>query len=117
VGRIVFTQLRERLFGASQSKAVAKSRLHFVLVQDRSGLSNDEMARFKKELVGVIKKFFFIEDTGIEIDYQRDQDSTTLVINSPVLRRRLGAKANGSPAPDGNPAPDTEEDAPIAHGA
>lgn len=75
--------------GNKNSKKDAKSRLHFVLVQDRSGLSNDELGDFKKELVGVLKKYFVIDVDTVEVDYQRESDSTTLVINSPVLRRKI----------------------------
>ena len=75
--------------GNNNSKSAAKSRLHFVLVQDRSGLSNDEIANFKKDLVGVLKRYFVIDVESVEVDYQRESESTTLVINSPVLRRKI----------------------------
>ena len=78
------------LIGASSgSKSAAKSRLHFVLVQDRTGLSNDEMAKFKREMVEVIEKYFVIEDRELDIQYQRESDCTTLLINSPVHVRRV----------------------------
>jgi cell division topological specificity factor len=72
----------------AQSKSLARSRLHFVLVQDRTGLGNDEMARFKSELVAVIEKYFLIDKQGFDIDYKREADTTTLLINSPVIVRR-----------------------------
>ena len=89
--------LRSWLFGSSGrgtptndsgSKLRAKSRLHFVLVQDRTGLTTEEMTRFKKEMVAVIEKYFVIEDRELDINYKRDNDSTTLLINSPVRVRR-----------------------------
>ncbi|MCB0339209.1 MAG: cell division topological specificity factor MinE [Bdellovibrionales bacterium] len=80
----------------NDSKSKAKSRLHFVLVQDRSGLTNDEMADFKKDLIGVIGRYFDIDESSVGIEYQRESNSTTLVINSPVLRRKLGAIDGGS---------------------
>ena len=48
--------LWQRIFGtaAEASNQTAKSRLHFVLVQDRTGLSCDELASFKGELLSVI---------------------------------------------------------------
>ena len=68
--------LKEKLFGKKrQSKSLAKSRLHFVLVQDRTGLTNDELASFKKELVTVIEKYFVIDKQGFDIDYQREVDT------------------------------------------
>lgn len=76
------------LFNRSSSSSVAKSRLHFVLVQDRTGLTNDDMSSFKREMVQVIEKYFFIDEKAFDIEYKRDRDSTMLVINSPIVVRR-----------------------------
>ena len=48
---IVLSVIKEKLFGSNKtsSKSMAKSRLSFVLVQDRTGLTNDEIAGFKSE--------------------------------------------------------------------
>lgn len=75
--------------GSSQS---ARSRLHFVLVQDRTGLSSDEMAKFKEEMIGVIEKYFSIDKNTFDIAYKRDSDTTTLLINSPVVVKRSVSK-------------------------
>lgn len=86
----MFKVLRQRFFGNrnGESKNVARSRLHFVLVQDRSGLSNDEMAKFKEEMCRVIDKYFEIDKAGFDISYKREAETTTLLINSPVVVRR-----------------------------
>ncbi|GEM_PF-842114 len=84
----MFNALRERIFGIKTSQSQAKSRLHLVLVQDRSGLSGDEMSDFRLDLLNVLKKYFVISDSGLEVSYQRESASTTLMINSPVLRRK-----------------------------
>ncbi len=100
----MFEQIMNMFQRKNQSKSLAKSRLHFVLVQDRSGLTNEELANFKKDLVSAIQKYFMIEDDSVAVDYQRANDSTTLVINSPVLRRKFagkeGNKSNNKPAND-----------------
>ncbi len=87
-------RLRKSLFGGSKkSKDRAKSRLHFVLVQDRAGLTNEEMAEFKQEIIGVIEKYFVVDKKAFDISYQRESDSTTLIINSPVVvSRKEGPK-------------------------
>ncbi|MCB0311385.1 MAG: cell division topological specificity factor MinE [Bdellovibrionales bacterium] len=72
----------------NHSKSLAKSRLHFVLVQDRTGLTNEEMARFKSEMVEVVERYFVIDKHAFDIEYRRDSDLTTLVINSPIVVRR-----------------------------
>jgi cell division topological specificity factor len=84
----VFAALKEKILGIKSSKAQAKGRLHLVLVQDRTGLSGDEMGTFKADLLAVLKRYFVIDDTGLDVQYQRESNSTTLVINSPVLRKK-----------------------------
>jgi len=88
----VLSALKKILLGGNnESKDVAKSRLHFVLVQDRTGLTNDEMAGFREEMVKVIEKYFVIDKEGFDIKYHRLADTTTLLINSPVIVRRAGS--------------------------
>lgn len=90
----MLSALKKMLFGGNnESKDVAKSRLHFVLVQDRTGLTNDEMAGFREEMVKVIEKYFVIDKEGFDIKYHRLADTTTLLINSPVIVRRVGSVA------------------------
>ncbi len=96
----MFTALRKALFGDSnESKSVAKSRLHFVLVQDRAGLTNDEMSVFKEEMVKVIERYFVIDKEGFDIKYHRQADTTTLLINSPVIVRRQVPASVGKSIP------------------
>lgn len=93
----MLSALRKMLFGESnESKDVAKSRLHFVLVQDRTGLTNDEMAGFREEMVKVIEKYFVIDKEGFDIKYHRLADTTTLLINSPVIVRRAGSASRAA---------------------
>ena len=84
----MFLALKEKLFGHKASKSLAKSRLHFVLVQDRTGLTTDELAGFKSEMINVIEKYFVIDKTGFDIAYNRDGETTTLFINSPIIVKR-----------------------------
>ncbi len=104
----MLSALKKMLFGESsnESKDVAKSRLHFVLVQDRTGLNNDEMSGFREEMLKVIEKYFVIDKDGFDIKYHRLADTTTLLINSPVIVRRVGSVSR-------NPANTTAEE-PVA---
>lgn len=70
----------------------AKSRLHFVLVQDRSGLTGEQMAEFKEEIMSIVEKYFTIDKTGFDVSYKREDNSTTLLINSPVVANRVKPK-------------------------
>ncbi|HMO02177.1 MAG TPA: cell division topological specificity factor MinE [Oligoflexia bacterium] len=85
--------------GKVASKDNARSRLHLVLVQDRTGLSTQEMSRFKEELVEVFKRYFLFDERTFDINYRRERDMTTLSINSPVKVRRgtsVGSKSLSS---------------------
>lgn len=94
----MLSALKHKLFGSnSASKDKAKSRLHFVLVQDRTGLTSEQMTKFKQEMVAVIERYFEVDKNAFDIAYRRDSDTTTLQINSPVVVKRLAAingKAN-----------------------
>ena len=85
----VFQLLKQKFWGSTlDSKNRAKSRLHFVLVQDRTGLSAEDMASFKRELIRVIERYFIIDKQGFDVSYHREGKTTTLLINSPVVVRR-----------------------------
>lgn len=104
--------LREKIFRSNHvSKASAKSRLHFVLVQDRTGLTAEKLASFRKDMVEVIQKYFVIDESGFDVSYKRDTGMTTLVINSPIVVRResalhglVGAEASQKAANAESPA-------------
>lgn len=89
----MWSALKSKFFSSTNSKARAKNRLHFVLVQDRAGLGAEQMARFKSELVAVVEKYFVIDKTHFDITYKRESESTCLQINSPVVVRRQDAAA------------------------
>ena len=92
----MFLALKQKLFGTGKeaSKDRARSRLHFVLVQDRTGLTSEQMAKFKQEMVAVIEKYFDVDKKSFDIAYKRDNDTTTLLINSPVIVKRIAAVKN-----------------------
>ena len=77
----------KNLFKKRFSHNTAKNRLQMVLVQDRSGLSNDEMNDFKKDLLDVISKYFVLENTAVDINWERENQATALVINTPIMGR------------------------------
>lgn len=83
----MFGLFKNGIFGRSSSKGEAKNRLEMVLVQDRSGLSANDMEVFQKEILSVITKFFVLEKKGLEIEWKRADGSTALVINTPIHGR------------------------------
>lgn len=58
-----------------------------VLVQDRSGMTARDMDFFKKDLLEVISKYFIVETKSLQIEWQRSDSATALVINTPVTGR------------------------------
>lgn len=108
------TRAEESSYRDKDTSSTARNRLHFVLVQDRAGLNTDELAQFKREMISVIENYFVIDENGFDISYKRSRETTTLLINSPIIVRRqeavkgiVGARAKGSKASKGVVAPAT----------
>ena len=80
------------LFNKRLSTVTAKNRLQMVLVQDRSGLSPNEMDNFKRDLLDVISKYFSIETSELEVDWRRSETETSLLINTPIAGKIHVAK-------------------------
>ncbi len=81
------------LFLRNNSNRTAKNRLQMVLVQDRSGLTATEMDDFKSDLLDVISKYFSIEKKHLDVNWERTEYETALVINTPVCGRLKQANA------------------------
>ena len=82
----------KKLFGNTNSKQIAKNRLQMVLVQDRSGLTSEEMESFRKDLLEVISRYFSLEKRSVEIEWHRTESETALMINTPVVSRLRAVK-------------------------
>lgn len=89
----MFRRVTERLFGPRQSKVAAKNRLQVVLVQDRSGMSTTDMDNFQSDLLEVLSRYFVLETKAVDIEWKRNENSTELVINTPVMGRSNVGKA------------------------
>ena len=88
----MFENLKSKIFNHRFSNSKAKNRLQMVLVQDRSGLSPQDMEVFKKDLIEVINRYFELEHNELEVEWQRNEASTALIINTPVSSRAVKAK-------------------------
>ena len=95
----MFGNLKALFSGKRLSNDTAKNRLQMVLVQDRSGLTSQDMDFFRRDLLEVISKYFVLEKKSLEIEWQREDNHTALIINTPVIgrpRRVAAAKAAGA---------------------
>lgn len=79
--------ITSRIFGKVFSNETAKNRLQMVLIQDRSGLTSEEMDLFRRDLLDVICKYFVLERKQVDIEWQRTDACTALIINTPVMGR------------------------------
>jgi cell division topological specificity factor len=93
----LFNKFTKKIFGTTNSNLTAKNRLQMVLVQDRSGMTQQDMDDFKKELIDVICKYFVLESKALEVEWKRDNNETALIINTPVMGRPI-TKAKIAPA-------------------
>ena len=69
-----------------------------VLVQDRSGLTSQDMDLFKKDLLEVISKYFTIENKSLQVEWERNDNETALVINTPVVGRLMATQKRAAAA-------------------
>lgn len=85
-----------RIFGQSPSKENAKNRLQMLLVQDRGEMSSEELDNFKSDLLGVLQKYFLLDQETLSIEWKRMGDSTEMLINTPISGRpKRPEAANG----------------------
>ncbi|MDK2821009.1 MAG: cell division topological specificity factor [Clostridia bacterium] len=75
-----------RFFGReTSSRKVAKERLRLVLVHDRVGVSPSLLEALKNDLIKVISEYLDIDNTGLEVNFNQENDSVALVANIPIL--------------------------------
>lgn len=70
------------------SKQIAKERLRLVLVHDRVNVSPSLLEALKVDLMEVISKYMEIEETGLEVNLDKSENSVALVANIPVKRMK-----------------------------
>ncbi len=67
------------------SSDAAKKRLKFALVYDSLEASNDTLDALKKDIVDVISKYFEIDNNDIQLEIDRSDNCSSLVLNTPIL--------------------------------
>jgi cell division topological specificity factor len=63
---------------------IAKERLTFILVQDRSQLSPAVIEQMKEELVAVIGKYFDIDKAHIQLNVERQEGRQVVETSIPI---------------------------------
>lgn len=102
------------------SAEIAKERLQFVLVTDRSHLSPDKLEAMQTEILMVIKRYIDIDELDVQIKFEQRDRKNYLVADIPLHRDQgevYQTPTNANEAkPDapatGEEAADTEESPP-----
>lgn len=76
------------------SKQIAKERLRLVLVHDRVNVSPSLLEALKVDLLEVISKYMEIEETGLEVNLDKSENSVALIANIPVKRMKRAIDQN-----------------------
>ncbi len=87
-----------RIFGGREegSKKAAKERLQLVLVHDRASLAPHILENLKVDLIEVISKYMEIDESGLEVNLDQEEETVALVASIPIrsVRRGIAARAN-----------------------
>ncbi|RNC29941.1 MAG: Cell division topological specificity factor [Candidatus Dichloromethanomonas elyunquensis] len=70
------------------SRIYAKERLRLVLVHDRASISPYLMNRLKEDLLRVISDYMIIDEEGMEVHLDQDEQEVALVASIPVKKIR-----------------------------
>lgn len=74
------------------SKHTAKERLRLVLVHDRASMSPTTLEALKEDLIRVISEYMEIDQAGLEVCLNNEDDSVALVCNIPILKMKRHVK-------------------------
>ncbi len=77
--------LIRKLSGHEPSKVTAKKRLQFALVCDKLEVNDKTLNDLQSDIVEVISKYFEIDRSSLELKVERDDDTSALVFNTPIL--------------------------------
>lgn len=82
----MFNDLLQRLRGSkTTSSQTAKKRLKFAIVYDNLEVSDEVLDALKHDIIEVISRYFEIDTKGISLDIDRSDESSSLVLNTPIL--------------------------------
>jgi len=75
------------------SGSMARERLQILLVHDRSSVAPEVMSMLKDDIIMVVTKYMDIDQSAIDINLSRNDNSVALVASVPVIRlKRLAVR-------------------------
>lgn len=82
------TLLKKLLNRGEDSRQVAKKRLKFALVYDKLEIKEEMLEDLQKDLIDVISRYFEIDRQQMSLDIERSEDTSALIMNTPILAAR-----------------------------
>lgn len=67
------------------SGQTAKKRLKFAIAYDNLEVSDEILDSLKNDIIEVITRYFEIDSKGISLDIDKSEESSSLVLNTPIL--------------------------------
>ena len=67
------------MFRRKKSKDKLKERLKLILTYDKAQLSPVQMESLKEELIAVVKNYFPMDQTDIDVQVERESESVRVV--------------------------------------
>ena len=84
----MFDGISRWLRRGKNSRTVVKNRLQLILIQDRTGVSPEILDALREDMFHVISKYFIIEEGGVEMSLETQDDAVALIANIPVLKMK-----------------------------
>ena len=84
----MFDGISKWLRRGKDSKTVVKNRLQMILIHDRTGVSPEILDALREDMFRVISNYFIVEEDGVEMSLESQDDSVALIANIPVLKMK-----------------------------
>lgn len=80
----------ERILGKQDtSRTAAKDRLRLVLMHDRADIPAPMMEQMRTELLQVLSKYVEIDQSALEVSFERSEGTVALLANIPIRRVKV----------------------------
>jgi len=88
----MLNSLFKRFAGHTPGNETAKKRLKFTLICDQLEVNDSTLKNLQDDIIQVISRYFEIDREGLQLQFQRDKDLSTLAFNTPILcvKKELG---------------------------
>ena len=103
----MLSRILDMIRGKPDSKTIAKDRLKLILIQDRTLVEPDILEMIRDDMMTVLTKYFDFEQSNVEMDLQRENETIAFIANVPVTSlkvRHSAPKMVNVPQREANPS-------------